>query len=150
MEQVKIIYLGPEDFVQDWRKSPLDSDYQKNKKFLKNQQSFCEIYEISFWFHFFLNWTFCKSSEQYFEKLWLEVGRSEESAGSRIPLLKDPTLNLMTRIDCRNRNNAVAMKFLLKEDGLIVWWYPEAKFPYELTQPIPRNIPTEQNVRTYT
>ena len=50
----------------------------------------------------------------------IEVGRSGESAGSRIPLLKNPTLNLMTRIDCRNRNNAVAMKFLHKEDGLIV------------------------------
>ena len=46
----------------------------------------------------------------------IEVGRSGESANSRIPLLKSPTLNLMTRIDCRNGNNAEAMKFFNKDD----------------------------------
>ena len=46
----------------------------------------------------------------------IEVGRSGESASSRIPLLKKPTLNLMTRIDCRNGDNAEAMKFLNKDD----------------------------------
>ena len=36
-------------------------------------------------------------------------------------------------------------KVVLNEDGsIIVCWHPEPKFPYELTQPIPRNIPTEQ------
>ena len=46
----------------------------------------------------------------------IEVGRSGESASSRIPLLKKATLNLMTRIDCRNGANAEAMKFLNKDD----------------------------------
>ena len=46
----------------------------------------------------------------------IEVGRSGESASSRIPLLKNPTLNLMTRIDCRDGKNAEAMKFLCKDD----------------------------------
>ena len=31
-------------------------------------------------------------------------------------MLKSPTLNLMTRIDCRNGNNAEAMKFFNKDD----------------------------------
>ena len=36
-------------------------------------------------------------------------------------------------------------KIVTNEDGsIIVCWHPEPKFPYELTQPIPRNIPTEQ------
>ena len=31
-------------------------------------------------------------------------------------MLKSPTLNLMTRIDCRNGNNAEAMNFFNKDD----------------------------------
>ena len=46
----------------------------------------------------------------------IEVGRSGESESSRIPLLKNPTLNLMTRIDCRNGSNAEAMKFLCRDN----------------------------------
>ena len=36
-------------------------------------------------------------------------------------------------------------RIVTNQDGsVIVCWHPEPKFPYELTQPIPRNIPTEQ------
>ena len=36
-------------------------------------------------------------------------------------------------------------RVVTNEDGsIIVCWHPEPKFPYEFTQPIPRNIPTEQ------
>ena len=36
-------------------------------------------------------------------------------------------------------------RVVTNEDGsVIVCWHPEPKFPYEFTQPIPRNIPTEQ------
>lgn len=35
-------------------------------------------------------------------------------------------------------------KIVANEDGsVIVAWHPEPKFPYELTQPIPRKIGTE-------
>ena len=35
-------------------------------------------------------------------------------------------------------------KIVTNEDGsIIVCWHPEPKFPYELSQPIPRHIPTE-------
>merc|ERR1712020_577673 len=39
-------------------------------------------------------------------------------------------------------------RVVTNEDGsVIVCWHPEPKFPYELTQPIPRNIPTEQTMK---
>ena len=46
----------------------------------------------------------------------LEVGRSGESAGSRLTLLKSSPLLLMTRMDCSNGNNAQSMKFITKSD----------------------------------
>merc|ERR1712088_833423 len=39
-------------------------------------------------------------------------------------------------------------RIVTNEDGsVIVCWHPEPKFPYEFTQPIPRNIPTEQTMQ---
>merc|ERR1712083_386804 len=39
-------------------------------------------------------------------------------------------------------------RIVANEDGsVIVFWHPEPKFPYEYTQPIPRNIPTEQTMQ---
>merc|ERR1712083_784807 len=39
-------------------------------------------------------------------------------------------------------------RIVTNQDGsVIVCWHPEPKFPYELTQPIPRNIPTEQTMQ---
>ena len=36
-------------------------------------------------------------------------------------------------------------RIVTNEDGsIIVCWHPEPKFPYEFTQPIPRNKPVEQ------
>ena len=35
-------------------------------------------------------------------------------------------------------------KIVTNEDGsIVICWHPEPKFPYELTQPVPREIPTE-------
>ena len=35
-------------------------------------------------------------------------------------------------------------KIVTNEDGsIVICWHPEPKFPYELTQPVPRDIPTE-------
>lgn len=36
-------------------------------------------------------------------------------------------------------------RIVTNEDGsIIVCWHPEPKFPYELTQPVPRNVATAQ------
>ena len=45
----------------------------------------------------------------------------------------------------RGRNLYREEKVVVNEDGsVIVCWHPEPKFPYELTQPVPREIQTEQ------
>ena len=36
-------------------------------------------------------------------------------------------------------------RIVANEDGsMIICWHPEPKFPYECTQPVPRNVQTEQ------
>ena len=75
-----------------------------------------EIYEITAEFKL----PMCKIEAIDLGNFWsasvdLQIGRSGESISSRIPLLKSP-LNLMTKLDCCNGNNAEVMSFLTKSD----------------------------------
>ena len=76
-----------------------------------------EIYEITAEFKL----PMCKIEAIDLGNFWsanveLQIGRSGESISSRIPLLKRSPLNLMTKLDCCNGNNAEVMSFLTRAD----------------------------------
>ena len=59
-------------------------------------------------------------------------------------LLRSQALNPICQRGLRSGTSYRDEKVVTNEDGsIVVCWHPEPKFPYELTQAVPREIPTE-------
>ena len=59
-------------------------------------------------------------------------------------LLRSQVLNPICQRGIRSGTSYRDEKIVTNEDGsIVICWHPEPKFPYELTQPVPREIPTE-------